>query len=253
MTILCYHAVEPGWPSAMAVDPELFEAHCSWLSRRKTVLPLHEAVDRVDRRGRLPRGTTSLTFDDGFRSLFEHALPVLERYRLPATVFLVAETLAPGGKIVDWVDDPPPYPMRTLTLDQVQEMQSAGVRFESHSYSHADLTTQDFDECVRDLRESRELLGELLGHEVRLLAYPRGRHNEQVRIAAARAGYTHAVSLPEGPEPVGPYAVPRVGIHHGNTVPHLRLKTASAYLPLRTGHAYQRVRAAGRAAARLRS
>ena len=236
----------------MAVPPDLFESHCAWLSRHKTVLPLDVAIGRMSRRGRLPRGTTALTFDDGFQSLFEHALPVLQRYRLPATVFLVAETLAPGGKAVDWVDDPPPYPMRTLTLDQIVEMQAAGVRFESHSYVHADLTGLAFEECVQDLKQSRTLLEQLLGHEVRVLAYPRGRHDEQVRTAAEQAGYTHAVSLPEGPEPVGPYAVPRVGVHHGNTVTHLRLKTAAAYLPLRTGHGYRLARSVATAASRVR-
>ena len=242
MSILCYHAVEPQWRSPMAVSPALFEEHCAWLRSRRSVVPLEEAIRRMGPQGRLPRGCTALTFDDGFASLHKHALPVLLRNCLPATVFLVAETLAPGGKAVDWVDVPPPYPMRTLTIEQIREMQAAGVRFESHSYRHLDLTTLDFDACVRDLRASRELLESVLGHDVRLLAYPRGRHNDDVRAAARLAGYTHALALPEGPEPVGPYAVPRVGVHHHNTVRHLRLKTSPPYLPLRTSHAYQAMR-----------
>lgn len=252
MNILCYHAVEPGWDAALAVPPSRFQEHCAWLSARKTVLPLDEAINRLSRQGRLPRGCAALTFDDGFRSLHEHALPVLLRHRLPATVFLVAETLTPAGRAVDWVDDPPPYPMQTLTVDQVTEMQAAGVRFESHSYAHSDLTALDPEECVRDLRTSREMLEELLAAPVRLLAYPRGRHDSKVRSAARRAGYTHALALPEGPEQVGPYAVPRVGVHHGNTVAHLRVKTSAAYLPLRTGRPYQAARAARRAAAGYR-
>lgn len=248
MSILCYHAVEPGWPSPMAVPPPLFDEHCGWLNRHRRVVPLDEAIRRLSPHGRLPRGCVALTFDDGFASLHEHALAVLRRHRLPATVFLVAETLAPQGREVDWVDDPPPYPMRTLTLAQVEEMQAAGIRFESHSYAHTDLTTLGFDECVRDLRSSRELLESLLGHEVRLLAYPRGRHDADVRAAAERAGYTHALALPEGPEPVGAFAVPRVGVHPHNTVRHLRLKTSPAYLPLRTGRAYQAARTLGRTA-----
>jgi peptidoglycan/xylan/chitin deacetylase (PgdA/CDA1 family) len=253
VTILCYHAVELGWSSALAVAPADFEAHCAWLSRHRTVVPLAEAVDRVNRFGRLPRGTVALTFDDGFRSVHEHALPVLRRYRLPATVFLVAETLAPEGKHVDWVDDPPPYPMQTLTLEQVHEMQADGVSFESHSYSHADLTQLGFEECLRDLRDSRELLESVLAHPVRLLAYPRGRHDEHVRAATERAGFSHGLALPEGPEPAGRYSVPRVGLYNGNSVRHLRVKTAAPYLPLRTGRAYQVARAVERAATSVRS
>lgn len=247
MSILCYHAVEPGWRSALAVEPEAFDRQCAWLARHKTVLPLHQALDRLDGRGRPPRGTVVLTFDDGFRSVHDHALPILQRHRLPSTVFLVAQTLSSGGQEVDWVDHPPPYPLQTLTPDQVRSMQRAGVQFESHSWRHADLTTLRHDECVADLRTSRVELESLLGHPVTVLAYPRGRHNAAVRAAAAEAGYSHALALPEGPEPPGRYAVPRVGVHHGNTLTHLRVKTAGSYLTLRSGRAHR----VGHAARRL--
>ncbi|MFN2557858.1 MAG: polysaccharide deacetylase family protein, partial [Nitriliruptorales bacterium] len=77
MAILCYHAVEPTWSSPLAVAQATFDAQCRWLARHRRVLDLAEAVGRVDRRGRLPRGAAALTFDDGFASVHEHALPVL--------------------------------------------------------------------------------------------------------------------------------------------------------------------------------
>jgi peptidoglycan/xylan/chitin deacetylase (PgdA/CDA1 family) len=242
MSILCYHAVQPGWRSPMSVEPAVLDEHCGWLSRRRSVVPLQEAVHRLDATGRLPRGLAALTFDDGFSSLHEHGFPVLARHRLPATVFLVAETLTAAGRPVDWVDTAPAEQLTTLTIEQVREMQDAGIRFESHSFSHLDLTSLSFEDCVRDLTDSRELLETLLGRPVRLLAYPRGRHNASVRAAAERAGYSHAFTLPEGREPVGPYAVPRVGLFDGNDLRHLRVKSARSYLRLRTGRPYQVVR-----------
>lgn len=242
MTILCYHAVEPGWTAPLSMEPPAFERHCEYLARHRTVIPLHDAVDRLDRSGRLPRGLAALTFDDGFRGLQQHAMPALRRHSLPATVFLVAQTLTAAGQAVDWVDDPAGFEMHTLTVDQVHAMQEEGVRFESHSWSHADLTTLGYAECVRDLRDSRELLESVLGHPVRLLAYPRGRHDEQVRAAAQEAGYSHAFTLPEGPEEAGPFAIPRVGLYYGNDLRSLRVKAARPYLPLRTSRAYQLAR-----------
>lgn len=248
MTILCYHAVQPGWRSPMAAQPEAFASHCEWLARRKTVIPLTEAVSHLDPRGRLPRGLAALTFDDGFAGLMEHAMPVLTRTGLPATVFLVAQTLTPEGRPVDWVDDPPAAPLRTLTPDQILQMQAAGVTFESHSYSHLDLTRLSFEECVRDLRDSRELLESMLDRPVRMLAYPRGRHNAMVRAAAERAGYTAAFTLPESQEQPGQFAVPRVGVYYDNGVRALRVKTAPTYLDARTSRIYG---AARRTAARV--
>jgi peptidoglycan/xylan/chitin deacetylase (PgdA/CDA1 family) len=123
-------------------------------------------------------------------------------------------------------------------------MQSAGVSFQSHSLVHLDLTRLSYDECVRDLRSSRELLESVLGAPVQLLAYPRGRHNPDVRAAAEAAGYTHAFTLPERREPSGPYAIPRVGVYHRNTVGRLRLKCAPGYLAARTSYAAHLLRRA---------
>lgn len=245
MTVLCYHAVHPSWSSPLAMEPDLFAQHCAWLARRRTVVPLHDGLGHLGRTGALPRGFAALTFDDGFSSVYEYALPVLVRHGLPSTVFLVAQTLSSSGRQVDWVDTPPDFELTTLEVDQIKEMRSARTSFESHSLSHIDLTRLSFADCVRDLRESRELLEELLGSRVRLLAYPRGRHNADVRAAAARAGYTHGFALPEVKQPWSRLSIPRVGIHRGNSVATLRVKAAGPYLSLRTGPVYrlaQRVR-----------
>lgn len=233
MTILCYHSVEPDWSSPLAMHPATFAAHCEWLSRRR-VVPLVEAVGHFDSSFRLPRGSACLTFDDGFSGVHDHALPILMQHRLPATVFLVAETLTEGGKAVDWVDTPAGRDLTTLSVEEVLEMQRAGVDFQSHSQAHLDLTRLSFADCVRDLRGSREFLESLLGRAVPLLAYPRGRHNEGVRAAAAAAGYTYAFTLPEGPEVAEKYAVPRVGLYRGNDVRNLQIKSSRPYLAMRT-------------------
>lgn len=242
MTVLCYHAVEPDWTSPLAVHPADFERQCRWLARHKEVLPLDEALELLDAKGRLPRGTCALTFDDGFASVAEHAWPVLARYRLPATVFLVAQTLAPGGKEVDWVDTPPDHPMRTLDRETVLAMHRDGIAFGSHSWQHADLRTLGAEVCEADLRRSRELLEELLGVPVLALAHPRGFHDGVVRDAARRAGYRWALALPEGREAVTPWSVPRVGIHPGNGLITLRIKTSRGYLRARTAPSYQLAR-----------
>jgi peptidoglycan/xylan/chitin deacetylase (PgdA/CDA1 family) len=244
LAILCYHAVDPLWPSPLAVSPDLFARHCGWLSDHRRVISLPEAVTSMNGSTGWPGGLTALSFDDGFAGLYTHALPILLRYQLPATVFLVAQTLTSGGRPVDWVDDPPRQPLKTLSRDQVLEMLAAGITFGSHSYSHHDLTTLTEEECERDLRKSRDVLEDLLGHSVRLLAYPRGRHNERVRRAAARAGFTHAFTLPDGPEPHGPHAVPRAGVWSRDQLLALRVKASDWYITLRTSGVFPIMRAA---------
>jgi peptidoglycan/xylan/chitin deacetylase (PgdA/CDA1 family) len=244
LAVLCYHTVDPGWRSGLSMDPSAFRAHCAWLARHRRVVDLHTAVELMDRRGHLPAGFACLTFDDGLAGLYDHALPVLRAFRLPATVFVVARTLI-GEPTVDWIDDPPDHPLGTLTAEQLQEMVSSGIEVASHSRSHRILPDLDHDTCVEDLSSSREVLEDVLGRPVRHLAYPRGRHDRRVRAAAERAGYSHAFGLPEGREAVGPYSLPRVGVYRHNGVPTLRVKSTHRYLDART-RLVPAVRGAGR-------
>ncbi|MDQ3955214.1 MAG: polysaccharide deacetylase family protein [Actinomycetota bacterium] len=244
MTILCYHSVDDSWSSTLVVSPDIFATQCAWLARNRKVIDVEDAARMSGRNGSLPRNHTALTFDDGYEALYHHARPPLHRHGLPATVFLVAQTLMPEGRTVDWIDNPPAVPPATLTIDQILELQEEGWRFESHSLSHHVLTELTEAECVKDLKQSREVLGDLLGKEVSLLAYPRGRHDEKVRRAARDAGFDYAFSLPEQNEHVGKWAVPRVGIYPGNGLAALAAKSSGWYLRFRTSGVFPMVRRA---------
>lgn len=247
MSILCYHAVDPSWESPLAVSPQVFVSHCEWLARHRHVVPLSVALERMNRRGRLPRGMVALTFDDGFAQLDELVFPVLAKYRLPATVFLVAATLTEQGHPVDWVDTAPDWELQTLTLDEVLDTQGDLIEFESHSWSHLSLTDLGEEECRKDLAQSRVLLEDVLGKRVDLLAYPRGLHDAKVRRATEAAGYRHGIALPISRETPGPFAVPRVGIYPWNGSRALRLKTGEGFHRVRQNRLFPKVRAIGRA------
>ncbi len=242
MSILCYHSVDPSWRSTLAVTPEEFDRQCTWLARNRRVVDVERALSMLDGRCRLPAGTVAVTFDDGLSGVASYAAPVLRRHGIAATVFLIAGTLAATPSRYEWIrGDPPPEP-RTMTRDQVLELQEAGVTFGSHSMHHHDLTTLSDAECAADLSESRQILGDVLGRPARLLAYPGGRHDERVRRLAERAGYEASFTLPERREPVGRHAIPRVGVYPGNGAWTLRVKDARWYLPTRTSAAYSALR-----------
>jgi peptidoglycan/xylan/chitin deacetylase (PgdA/CDA1 family) len=224
------------------VRPGEFADHAAWLARRRTVVPLSQAVASLDRRGRLPRGMAALTFDDGFTGVLEHAVPELQRHGMPMTVFLVAQTLTDEGLGAWWVRTPPPWPLTTLTVEEVLHLRDVGIDLQSHSWAHQDLPELDEDACEQDLRNSREFLEDLLHAPVPYLAYPRGLHDEKVRRAAGRAGYSHGFALPESPEEVDEYAVPRVGIHRGNGTRTLALKAQRRYLDVRHSRVLSRTR-----------
>jgi peptidoglycan/xylan/chitin deacetylase (PgdA/CDA1 family) len=91
LRILCYHGlwVTPGFEfgDCIFIPPEQFEARMAWLCNSGLpVLPLAEAVERLAD-GSLPEAAVAITIDDGWVSTFTHMLPVLEKYRLPATLY----------------------------------------------------------------------------------------------------------------------------------------------------------------------
>jgi peptidoglycan/xylan/chitin deacetylase (PgdA/CDA1 family) len=238
MAILCYHAVDPEWSSKLSISPDTFRAHCEWLANNRLVVGLEQAGPEVTSSGRLRRNLTALTFDDGFASLFDHALPTLVDLGLPATVFLVAATLTEKGHRVDWVRDSNAAGLRTLSRGQILEMQEAGVTFGCHSYAHKDLTTLSEKECERDLRAGRELLENVLGRSVSLLAYPFGRQEEKVLRAAERAGYRYGFAMSRRAGRVSPLNTPRIGVYAGNGIPTIWAKS-SWYLPLKRSRLFQ--------------
>lgn len=91
LRILGYHGlwVTPGFEfgNCMYLAPEMFEARMAMLSNSGLpVLPLGEALDRLGD-GSLPDAAVAITIDDGWVSTLTHMLPILEKYRLPATLY----------------------------------------------------------------------------------------------------------------------------------------------------------------------
>lgn len=228
MTILNYHDVHPNWQSPLAVTPQRFAGHCLWLARHREVITAEQAAARWSTAGRLPGHTVAVTFDDGFAGLFDHAFPILTRHRMASTVFLVSATLT-AQRVVDWLDHPPTPPPKTLALEQVREMREAGIQFGSHTHTHPNLTSLSEEECERDLRTSKEVLEDLLGTPVVLLAYPRGLHNRRVQEVARRVGFSYAFATSKQLEPAGPFAVPRTGIYGGDGVAALAVKSTRLF------------------------
>jgi peptidoglycan/xylan/chitin deacetylase (PgdA/CDA1 family) len=242
VTILCYHAIDQRWQSPLAVRPHDFGRQIRWLIRYRRMFPLDAAVDRLDARGRLPRGAVALTFDDGFASVHDHAWPLLRSAGAPCAIFVVTETFATPPQIVNWVDDPPSWPLSTMTADQVLEMRDGGVVVGSHTRTHPRLPDLSDAECRREMVESRERLEDLVGGPVLHLAYPRGLNDARVRRLAEASGYRWAFTLPESREPFDRYGIPRIGVYRRNRSWEFAVKTSRVYRDVRLGKSGPRLR-----------
>jgi len=190
LRILMYHSISADPLDPLAVPPEVFAEQMAFLSEKGfRVVSLSEALDRLARRRNL-RGTVCVTFDDGFADFVSAALPVLQRYNFPATLFIVAGEV--GGRsgwssycrdrpLMDWSD------LRTLT----------DLRYEigSHTLHHPDLMALEPNQLVAEIANSKAMLEDGLGVAVTAFAYPGGTFGTREVAAIRRAGYRCAVKV----------------------------------------------------------
>ena len=191
--ILTYHKVQaiPPAPGYLCnyVLPAQFERQMAALAAwGYTPVTLEQWVEIRDGRQKAPTLPIAITFDDGYRSIYENAWPVLRRHGMTATVFLVAGCI---GETNHWVTNEAQEQL--LDPARIAEMSAGGICFGSHTFSHRPLTAFPPAEALDELTRSRTTLEALLGQSVTTLAYPYNKHNRWVRAFARRAGYRCAV------------------------------------------------------------
>jgi len=128
-----------------------------------------------------------ITFDDGYLDFYENAFPVLAELSMTATVFVI--TGVAGGKTGLWSGPAPHGILPLLSWPQIEEMTRAGISFESHSHTHAEMSKLSPAEMAEEAGKSKRILEERLGTPVRLFAYPYGDFNEAAKKAVAETGY----------------------------------------------------------------
>ena len=192
-TILLYHGVGPTNtridPGFLRVRPEAFREQLGLLleSGFETV-----TVDELVRRSggrKPPPGLVALSFDDGMDDNHSVVLPLLREHGVRATVFVTTGLI---GKPNPWMA--PESGARMMTVEELRDLAAAGFEIGAHTVSHPDLSRLGFDECLREMRESRDELERTLGVEVRTFAYPSCHYGPAAVEAARAAGFTAAVT-----------------------------------------------------------
>ena len=199
--VLMYHRigkVQNPWEAKYCVSPQNFAGHMKALADSGyRGLSLADFFACMDGAKTLPERSFLLTFDDGFLGLHEHALPLLSRFRFPATVFLVSALI---GKRDEWCrasnPDNATYPL--LDTGHIREMRRHGFVFHSHTRHHADLPTLDDVRLKDELGGSKADLENLLGEPVDYLAYPFGHYDDRVVEASKVTGYRAGFSVQPG-------------------------------------------------------
>ena len=198
--LLYHHVAEEGNPT-MTVSPRAFGRQIEQLAEEKRVAPLEEWVEadgEDKRRAWRPafgearpsrqrnwrtRRPVMITFDDGFLDVYTQAFPLLQRRRLPATLFMVTDWVGREGFV---------------TWNHLREMAKAGWTIGSHTKSHEYLPDLSPSRWEEEIRGSKETLEDNLQRPVTLLSYPVGGYTQEIIARVRGAGYRAACTTNRG-------------------------------------------------------
>ena len=100
--ILLYHRVHDDWdPFFPAISVDTFEKHLNFLASEFNICPLEEVIEQMNGYS-VPDNAIVITFDDGYKDVYDNAFPILQRLSIPATVFLTTGSVGSGNLL--WHD-----------------------------------------------------------------------------------------------------------------------------------------------------
>jgi len=187
------------------------------------VVSLASVLNAIKDNDRLPDKTVVITFDDGLACDYENALPILQEFGYTASAFVVT------GKVGGYNDFSKNYGFsrrRMLTASEIRAMDEAGIDIGSHTVNHILLGKTEKRAAINEIRDSKAMLEDILGHEVSHFAYPFGSWNPAIRDAVMEADYTGACStMPwQNRNDTDPYLLRRSEIKGSDAPWQFRLK-----------------------------
>lgn len=164
--ILIYHQVGSGIDHEMSVTLEAFEAQIEWLVQTGSVVSLDEAVKR---RGE-PRAEDLyvLSFDDGYRDVYENAFPLMEERGLPFVLYLTSGPIEAPDDFANWPGEP-------LRWREVRTMMASGLMtLGAHTHTHPDLRLVDPVAAESEIDISNAIIEDRVGAFPYHFTYPKG-------------------------------------------------------------------------------
>lgn len=191
--ILCYHRFGNGCSSPLCVPTDIFERQMKYLKDNGYhVIHPKQLLAFLHLREPLPKKSVMITIDDGYRSAYEYAYPILKKYGYPATLFIYTHYVGLSKQAITW--------------EQLRELKSDGFTIGSHTIEHSDLSKQDEDESKeaylkrlrREIEKSKQIIDRKLNQDTFFFAYPFGRTNYSAMLMTQKAGYRLAVTVDRG-------------------------------------------------------
>lgn len=214
--ILMYHKVNPDSKAGgygLRVSPGSFEKQMAYLSRSGYhTISLSDLADHFEKGRPLPARPVIITFDDGYLDNYTYAYPILKKYGMTATIFVVAGTV---GGINEFDYNGGRQPKNKMAgWKELREMAEGGVTIGSHTLRHPHLANLKPGEARHEIVESKKILEKGLNRPVEFFCYPYGNYDRDTVGMVREAGFRAAVTTEQGlgKYQEGPYTLKRIRV-----------------------------------------
>jgi peptidoglycan/xylan/chitin deacetylase (PgdA/CDA1 family) len=194
--ILSYHQFSTTESNKMTLTKSAFQEQMRFLKENGyRVITLDQLFDFLDFKAAIPQKSVVITIDDGWRSTYEIAYPILKAQGFPATLFVYTDLLTGSEKTLSW--------------DLVKDLSENGIDIQCHTKSHSDLTLIEkkdsfkdyFNRVEEEITACNNAIKKRLNRPIRYLAYPYGTTNQLVIAVLKKHGYRGAMTVKRGGNP----------------------------------------------------
>lgn len=184
--ILCYHAVgNDGW--RFSTRPQVFTKHIELLKKHYNLVSLRELLHSK-------KGGVNISFDDGYTTVFQEALPILKRAGTTGTLFMIGDTQKANREELE-------NNLSFMNKNEVLKLYENGWEIGYHTETHPNLGMLAEKELQEELVEGKKRTEEKLGITLSYFAYPRGIYTQAVVEYVKKAGFKAAFTV-DGTETV---------------------------------------------------
>jgi len=148
----------------------------------------------------LPKKPIIITFDDGYEGVYENAFPIMKEFGARSIAFVLGNR---SIKTNFW-DEPSGFEGAPLMNDdKILRLKESGFEIGSHSMAHPYLTRLSKRNAWIEIKESKDVLEELINYPVTSFAYPFGASDPQIENMVREAGYQYGCGVYSGPPKFG--------------------------------------------------
>ena len=161
LTIIYYHEVVPKGQGAhyQKIEIDKFESQMKFLKDNGYVtLRFSEIKEKI------PKKAVIVSFDDGLRSVYENAVPIMKKYGIISNVYLPTAYIGKNDKF--------------MTVDMVKEI-SDTVEFQAHTHRHSDIRTLSYEDTLEEIKNSDQFFKETLGYLPKAICLPYGAYDRK--------------------------------------------------------------------------